>query len=299
MPKKTCLVIIALGLMMTASGAYGATAKPSATFFSQSWTQASKVSRYSSSCDYTIGGVGTTVAVSDEKTKNVIELTKQAFAKYKKKEVGYLITTDKIVGATLTETNMVDSAISDYINGTTTYYEALAQISQPVTIMVSFIVYPDRIYYTNSTDWKVFADKDLAATLFKASVGSHITDGLTKSGFKFSSWVTNSDKTRSAVYTGPMDAKGTDQLISSILGSNPTKETAKATVKLTINEKTKDWSKYEATLATKTGGLKFTVSESCQAVYGTSVKVTPPVSATIMDPAQGKSELIALLTAIQ
>ncbi|MFA5948469.1 MAG: hypothetical protein WC806_05925 [Candidatus Gracilibacteria bacterium] len=248
---------------------------PDKTFLTSSFTKTGAANIYTRDCTVTAGKATTKQKLtSDEQAE--VDYFNSAVPKFKVRTIATINGKDMKIFTSKEKTN---------VDGTTS---------------AKFYIDSKGVYYPSDKigTWKGFYNKDSIDTIFTLLLAEDVTTYFEKI-MKFVKWETVG-KTRSAVYSGKLNADGNSDLIGSAFGSSMVDRQDIATVKLYVDEKTQLWSKYETTISKlKSGKVTFPLKGVCKMIYGNAVKINIPTSIEWVDEAIGNEDMINLINSVQ
>jgi len=268
---------------------------PTKTFFSNSWTQTSKANRYVTDCTTTAGPPAALSILSPDIQKN-FELLQSALSGFSVTEENSYIATEQKAGLVRQQTNGLNDVIA-YALKTMTYDEAAQKIRATPSQAAYLTFVKDVISYASDPSaWKSFTDKKTAASIFASVKKSLLTTSFDKASLKFQNWENASTGgTRYAIYKGSYTKTASNTLVTSTLGQNFSGTGDTASVRIFVDEKSKEWRKTEATLTLTLGQITVPVKQTCTAKYGKDAIITPPTKSQPVDANTGLQEFQQLV----
>lgn len=275
--------LVAVGLGTSSLGGEGyssvvnsSKAAPAKTFLTSSFAKTKAADKYTRTCVVTAGkGTPIEVITSDEQAG--VDYFNSVVDKFKAKNVETLMNKDKKMSAARTKTNVLG------------------------TKSVQIFMDTNGVYYPGATagKWKGFKSEDMTSSFWTSVKDSDVTSYFDKNSMSFLKWDTKG-KARTAVYSAKLNADGNSDLISSSFGKSLVEGQDIASVKLSIDEKTQMWTKYEAVIQNlKSGKIKFPLTGVCQMTYGNSVKVNIPKNVEWVDMETGITEMIDAMNTVE
>lgn len=275
--------VVAVGLGTSSIGEEGylsvvnsSKAAPSKFFLASSFTKTKAADKYTRTCVVTAGKATPTEALTSDEQVDVDSFN-SVVGKFKAKNVETFMIKEKKIFASREKINVLG------------------------TKSVKIFMDNNGIYYPGATagKWKAFKNEDMLNGMFESVDGSNVTSYFDKKSMSFLKWETKG-KARTAVYSAKLNADGNSDLITSSFGTSLVEGQDIASVKLSIDEKSQMWTKYEAVIQNlKSGKIKFPLKGVCQMTYGNAVKVNIPKNVEWVDMETGVVEMIDAMNTVE
>ncbi len=146
--------------------------------------------------------------------------------------------------------------------------------------------------------WSKFPDKEFNNYMFKLAREKDMAYDFDKPSFKFAEWMERGQN-RFAVFEGSLSPEASDALIKNSISQNmpPTQELAKSRIFL-AETGGQPWIKYDNSIKVYSGKVLFTLVETCNLRYGTSVNIKPPAAKEVA-PEIGRQEMQAVVESVR
>lgn len=275
------LVAVGLGTSSIGEGGYSdvvsaSKTAPAKTFLTSSFAKTKAVDKFTRTCVVTAGKATPTETITTDEQADV-DYFNEIVGKFKAKNVETFMTKEKKVFASREKIN---------VSGTKS---------------VKIFMDNNGIYYpgVKAGKWKGFKSEDMLKGMFESVNSSNVTSYFDKNSLSFLKWETKG-KARTAIYSAKLNADGNYDFISSSFGKDLVEGQDIALVKLSIDEKTQMWTKYEAVIQNlKSGKIKFPLKGVCQMTYGNAVKVNIPKNVEWVDMETGVVEMIEVMSTVE
>lgn len=291
MSEKNIVVGICLSILLIASPVSAATYQPPKDFVNKSWTQMNKIDPLKAKCVTTAGEVTPVEGLSEDDQKTMTLLGMGLIYAKSELEIRQMKKEKQI--SIKKSVEAMSDAFNKFVSKEMSYDDAAAQINQTTKAMVGFAISPKGIFYNaTGVDPRVFIDKTTHKELYKVFSSGAVTDSLDKKSMKFKEKVSGK-----LVYTGLYSKGSTDAMVRamapSYVGVGP------AIIKLTIDQKNRQWNKSEAEVVINGEKASFPIREVCTFSYAKAANIILPKNAKKIDTATGKSEFNTLIQALQ